>query len=165
MFKKTLKTQNKKAKLIMALLFFFGVALLFIATSLPGKALIQLAAFLCIGGAIYIATAFVLKEYTVSIFTPEGADAPDLAIFEFHGKRELKVCHISLAEVTKMEVITTDGDNSSKESYKNLKRYKYNSFFDCNCFLHLTVRDEILIAITFDKELYLYLKHVCPHLQ
>ena len=164
MFKKTIKSQNKKAKIIMTLLFVFGVALLFLAPSLTGKALVQLAGFLCIGAAIYIATAFVLREYTVNIFIPDGADSPDLAIFEFHGKRELKVCHISLSEITKMDVVINGDKNVNYESYKGLKKYKYNTVFDCDTFLYLTVRDEILIMLTFDKELYLFLKNNCANL-
>ena len=154
MFKKTLKTQNKKAKIIMTLFFVFGVALLFLAPSIKGKSLIQLAAFLAIGVAVYIATAFVLKEYTINVFMPEDGLSPDLAIFEFHGKREIKVCHISLNEVTKMTVLTPENAKAEAENRKNLKKYKYNTFFDCDKFIELIVRDEISIIVTYDEELY-----------
>ncbi len=158
MFKKTLKTENKKAKLTMLILFVFGVALLLLAPSIPGKSIIQIAGFLLLGAAIYIATAFVLREYTVNIFIPEGQETPDLAIFEFHGKREVKVCHISLAEVTKMTVITPENARAEKENRNELKKYKYNTFFDCTTFLELHIRDEISIIMTYDDDVYAALK-------
>ncbi len=158
MFKKTLKTQNKKAKLIMTLQFIFGVFMLFLAPSVKGRSIIQIIGFLFIGSAIYIATAYVLKEYTVNIFTPENEISPDLAIFEFHGKRELKVCHIGLSEVTEMKIITPENAKEAKEKRKNLKRYKYNTFFDCTQFIELIVRDEISIILTYDNEIYEVLK-------
>lgn len=154
MFKKTLKTQNKKAKLTMAVLFIFGVAFLLLAPQIKGRSIVQTVGFLLIGGAVYIATAFVLREYTVNIFTPEGQLTPDLAIFEFHGKREIKVCHIGLNEVTEIKIITPENAKTEKKNRKNLKRYKYNTFFDCKKFIELIVRDEISIIITFDEEIF-----------
>ena len=158
MFKKTLKTQNKKAKLTMATLFIFGVAFLLLSPQIKGRLIVQTVGFLLIGGAVYIATAFVLKEYTVNVFIPDGQLTPDLAIFEFHGKREIKVCHIGLNEVTEIKLITPENAKAEKENRKNLKRYKYNTFFDCERFIELIVRDEISIMITFDPELYEVIK-------
>lgn len=159
MLKKTLKTQNKKAKLTMTLLFIFGAALMLLAPQIKGKVVIQIIGFLFIGSAVYIASAFVLREYTVNIYIPEGEITPDLAIFEFHGKREIKVCHISLAEVTKMTVITPENAKLENEKNKELKKYRYNTFFDCEKFIELIVRNEISIMITFDEEIYKILKN------
>lgn len=158
MFKKTLKTQNKKAKLTMATLFIFGVAFLFLSPQIKGRSIVQTVGFLLIGGAVYIATAFVLKEYTVNVFIPDGQLTPDLAIFEFHGKREIKVCHISLGEITDMTVVEAKDVKEENKRIRRLKRYKYNSVFDCEKFIYLTVRDEISIVITYDEELYQILK-------
>ena len=162
MYKKTLKTKNSNAKLLMTLQFIVGVCFLFLAPTVAGRSIIQIIGFLFIGAAIYIATAFVLKEYTVNVFIPEGQSAPDLAIFEFHGNREIKVCHISLAEVTKMTVLTPENQKSEAQNRKNLKKYKYNTFFECKKFIELTVRDEISIIITFDSELNDVLGAYCP---
>lgn len=158
MFKKTLKTQNKKAKLTMTLQFILGAGFLLLAPQVKGRSVIQIFGALFICSAVYIATAFVLKEYTVNIFIPDGEASPDLAIFEFHGKREIKVCHIALSEVTEMKVITPENAKEEKKKRKDLKKYKYNTFFDCEKFIELTVRDEISIMITFDEELYGILK-------
>ncbi len=158
MFKKTLKTQNKKAKLVMTMQFILGIGFLFLAPSVKGRSIIQIIGFLFIGAAIYIATAFVLKEYTVNIFISEGENVPDLAVFEFHGKREIKVCHISLSEVTEIKIITPENAREEAKKRKNLKRYKYNTVFDCEKFIELIVRDEISIIVTYDEELYKALK-------
>lgn len=159
MFKKTLKTQNKKAKLIMGALFIFGVALFLIAPSVPITAIWQIVGFIAIGAATYIAVVFILKEYTVSIFFPEGSLSPDLAIFEFHGKREIKVCHISISEVTSLKVITPENAKEEKKARRELKRYKYNTFFDCDKFIEIITADNISIMLTYDEEIYRVLKN------
>lgn len=159
MFKKTLKTQNKKAKLTMATLFIFGVAFLLLAPQIKGRSIVQTVGFLLIGGAVYIATAFVLKEYTVNVFIPDGQLTPDLAIFEFHGKREIKVCHISLSEVTSLKVITPENAKEEKKARRGLKRYKYNTFFDCDKFIEIITADNISIMLTYDEEIYRVLKN------
>ena len=70
-------------------LFIFGVALFLIAPIVPIKAALQIFGFIFVGLSVYVATVFVLKEYTVSIFFPEGEISPDLAIYEFHGNRTI----------------------------------------------------------------------------
>lgn len=164
MFKKTLKTQNKKAKLTMTFLFILGVGILLLAPQVNGRSIIQIIGFLLLGSAVYIATAFVLREYTVNIFIPEGQITPDLAIFEFHGKREVKVCHIGLNEVTGFKIITPENAKVEKQNRKALKKYKYNTYFDCEKFIELIVRDEISILITFDEELFCVIKNNLTHL-
>lgn len=158
MIKKTLKTQNKKAKLTMLWLFIFGVALFLIAPIVPIKAALQIFGFIFVGLSVYVATVFVLKEYTVSIFFPEGEISPDLAIYEFHGKRELKVCHIGLSDVVEMTVITPENAKAEKEKRKSLKRYKYNTFFDCKKFIGLITKDGVSVILTYDEDIYRALK-------
>ena len=158
MIKKTLKTQNKKAKLTMLFLFIFGVTLFLIAPSVPIEAALQIIGFIFVSLSVYIATAFVLKEYTVSIFFPEGEIYPDLAIYEFHGKRELKVCHIGLSDVVEMKIITPENAKAEKEKRKDLKRYRYNTFFDCKEFIELITKDGVSVIMTYDEDIYKILK-------
>ncbi len=158
MIKKTLKTQNKKAKLTMLCLFIFGIALFLIAPSVPLKAVLQILGFIFVSASIYIATVFVLKEYTVSIFFPEGGIAPDLAIYEFHGKHEVKVCHIGISDIVELKVITRKNMKAEKQNRKNLKKYKYNTFFDCTQFIEIITKDDISIILTYDEEIYRVLK-------
>ena len=158
MFKKTLKTQNKKAKLLMITLFIFGVALLFVSGSVPLKPLWQILGFVSVAAAVYIATVFVLKEYTVSIFFPEGSSVPDFAIYEFRSNREIKVCHISISDIREIKVITPENAKAEKEKRKGLKSYRYNTFFDCKEFIEIITDEDISITVTYDEELYKALK-------
>lgn len=161
MYKKTLKNANRNAKLIMWLLFAGGVFLFLFAgrEGFPYPAFAQTVSIVMLGLAIYIASSYVLKEYTVEVFFPtgEGADlskSPDFAIYEQRGKRRITVCLISLSEVEYIEILTDENKKEIKEKVKSMKRYRYNTFFCQTKFIHIVTRDGISVCCTYDDGLY-----------
>ena len=164
MYKKTLKHQNRNAKLIMWLLFVCGIFLFLFAGNgkLPYPAIAQTAAIIMICIAVYIALSFVLKEFTVKVFFPDGATSnkpikPDFAIYEQNGAKKVKVCHISLSDVKILEKITPENKAIYKEHSKGAEKYKYNTAFLQAEFIHILTRDDISLLITYDEGLYIEL--------
>ena len=165
MYKKTLKHENKNAKLIMWLLFVCGVFLFFFAGNgkLPYPAIAQTFAVIMICIAVYIATSYILKEYTVEVCLPDSAlsDAsvkPDLVIYEQTGKKKIKRCHISLSDVTTMQKYTHINKKEVNLSQKGMSRYKYNTSFLQAEFISITTKDDIAILVTYDEGLFVELK-------
>lgn len=164
MYKKTLKTENRNAKLIMWLLFVCGIFLFFFAGNgkLPYPSIAQSAAIIMICIAIYIAVSFVLKEFTVDVFFPDNALAdehikPDFAIYEQRGAKKIKVCHISLSDVKIFEKITPENKELYKQHAKGAQKYKYNTAFLQAEFIHILTRDDISILVTYDEGLFVEL--------
>lgn len=164
MYKKTLKTPNNNAKLIMTLLFVCGVFLFLFAGNgkLPYPAFAQTVSIVLIGLAIYIAASYVLKEYTVEVFFNDGdADKPDkkpdFAIYEQKGKRRVTVCWLSLSDIVVVEKVNKDNMKDVKERTKRMKRFKYNTFFCQAEFIHVVTKDDISVICTFDEGLYIEL--------
>lgn len=161
MYKKTLKNVNRNAKLIMWLLFAGGVFLFLFAgrENFPYPAFAQTLSVVMLCIAVYIATAYVLKEYTVEVYFPNStgsdmAKKPDLAIYEQRGKRRITVCLISLSEVEYIEILTDENKKEIREKVKNMKRYRYNTFFCQRKFIHIVTNDGISVSCTYDDGLY-----------
>lgn len=165
MYKKTLKHQNRNAKLIMWLLFVCGIFLFLFADNgkLPYPAVAQTAAIVMICAAIYIAVSFVLKEFTVDVFFPDNAASdehikPDFAIYEQKGKKRVKVCHISLSDIQILEKITPENKEIYKQHTKGAQKYKYNTAFLQAEFIHILTRDNISVLVTYDEGLFIELQ-------
>ena len=164
MYKKTLKTPNKNAKIIMATLFFGGVFFfLFSKDNLPYPAIAQTISIIMICAAIYIATSYTLKEYTVEVALPDNAGLntpvkPDLIIYEQKGKIAVKRCHISLSDVTALQKYTPENKKEINLSQKGMFIYKYNSAFLQSEFISITTQNDFAILVTYDEGLFLELK-------
>ena len=164
MYKKTLKHQNRNAKLIMWLLFVCGIFLFLFAGNgkLPYPAIAQTISVIMICIAVYIAVAFVLREFTVDVFFSDNALSnehikPDFAIYEQKGAKRIKVCHISLSDVKILEKITPENKAIYKEHSKGAEKYKYNTAFLQAEFIHILTHDNISLLITYDEGLYIEL--------
>ena len=165
MYKKTLKTPNRNAKLIMWLLFVCGVFLFLFSGNgkLPYPAIAQSAAIIMICAAIYIATSYVLKEYTVEVSFPDnaGRDAsvkPDFIVYQQKGSRKVKVCHISLSDVVRLEKYTHINKKEVNRAQKGMFIYKYNSSFLQAEFISITTKDDTAILVTYDEGLFVEMK-------
>lgn len=165
MYKKTLKHQNRNAKLIMWLLFVCGVFLFLFAGNgkLPYPAVAQSAAIVMICAAIFIATEYILKEYTIEVCLPDNAGVdvtlkPDLIIYEQKGKKRVKVCHISLSDIKILEKITPKNKEIYKQHSKGAQKYKYNTAFLQADFIHILTHDNISLLVTYDESLFLELQ-------
>ena len=168
MYKKTLKTPNRNAKLIMWLLFVCGVFLFLFAGNgkLPYPAIAQSAAIIMICAAIYIATSYILKEYTVEVCMPDNAGTntavkPDFIIYEQTGRRRVKRCHISLSDVTSVQKYTHINKKEVNRSQKGMFIYKYNSSFLQSEFISIATNNDFVVLITYDEGLFVELKKYC----
>ena len=164
MYKKTLKHQNRNAKLIMWLLFVCGIFLFFFAGNgkLPYPSVAQTISVIMICIAVYIAVSFVLKALTVEVFFPSGALSdsnikPEFAVFEQRGMKNVKVCQISLSDVSLIEKITPQNKDAYKQHSKGAQRYKYNTVFLQAEFIHILTRDNLSILVTYDESLFVEL--------
>lgn len=165
MYKKTLKSENRNAKLIMWLLFCGGVFLFLFAgnNKLPYPAIAQSAAIIMICAAIYIATAYILKEYTVEVSLPDNAGTdtsvkPDFIIYEQKGRRKIKVCHIKISDIVTLQKYTHINKKEINRLQKGMFIYKYNSVFLQSEFISITTKDDFAVLITYDEGLFVELR-------
>ena len=165
MYKKTLKHENRNAKLIMWLTFVCGIFLFFFAGNgkLPYPAVAQTFAIIMVCASIYIATSYILKEYSVEVCLPDNAGTdisvkPDFIVYEQKGRRVIKVCHISLSDVTTMQKYTHINKKEVNRSQKGMFIYKYNSSFLQSEFISITTKDDFVVLITYDEGLFVELK-------
>lgn len=128
LYNKTFTHQNREAKItaLACLLFgglFYGLGNVDI---FPVPVIFQLVGVILIVCAVYIATAYILKQYSVSISKNDNSDGStrelyDLIVRERKGKREPKICHIGLDTIISIKRVT-------KNSLKNAKNEKIDGF-------------------------------------
>ena len=115
LYNKTFIHQNREAKIsALACLLFGGLFYGFGNTDIfPMPVIFQLVGVILIVCAVYLATAYILKQYSVSISKNDNCDGSmcelyDLIVRERKGKREPKVCHIALNTVKSVRIVTKD---------------------------------------------------------
>lgn len=158
-YSKTFTHQNREAKIIALACLLFGALFYGFGNSsqIPMPIIFQLVGVALIVWSVYMATRFLLKQYAVAVVEDQAADdtAPhrfDLIVYERKGKREPKVCHISLSSITTITVI-------SKESYKTEQKEKIDGFryiYDTNFAWKKRIK---IIADTGDYQSMIYLSY------
>ena len=163
MFKKTIKHKNTAAK-ISALLCLICGATLFI---LAGNSLIaipvlaQAISIILIVAAIYIASAYLLREYTYSIepntrFDEDAKNQYDFIITERKSNKQATVCHVEMNDVTAINVIDPANRKMIRSERKNMKRYTYDTRFAASKQIEIrfTLDDEeYSVMVSYDEEL------------
>ena len=139
LYKKTARPKNTVGKISALLSLVCGAALFILASgnhiALPSIA--QVIGVILIGASIYIATSYLLREYTFSVcpgkkFDDEDSsysEKYDFIITEKKNNRDIKVCHISMSDVTKVRVLDPENKKKIAEERKNMKRFTYDSEF------------------------------------
>ena len=163
MFKKVIKHKNTSAKISALLCLICGAALFILAgngmVAIP--VLAQVISIILIVSAIYIASAYLLREYTYSIepntqFDEDSKSQYDFIITERKSNKQVKVCHIGMNDVTLINVIDPKNRKTIMSERKNMKRYTYDTRFAASRQIEIraTIDDEeYSIIVSYDAEL------------
>jgi hypothetical protein len=164
MFRKIIKHKNTAGKISALLCLILGAAL-FILSGSGYVAVPALAQAISIGllvAAIYIASVFLLREYTYAIepniHVVEDNDLSkqyDLIVTELKGRRQVKVCHIEMSDVKEIRIITPENKKTVKAERKGAKCYTYDTRFAPN--LQVEIKADIdgedySIILSYDED-------------
>lgn len=164
MFKKTIRHKNNAAKTTVGLCLASGGALYILASS-GFVAIPMLAQFLSIAffaASIYIASVFLLREYTYAIepntHIVEDDDLSgqyDLIVTELKGKRQVKVCHIEMSDVKEVRIMTPENKKTVKTERKGAKCFTYNTQFAPNKQIEIKALidgEDYSVILSYDEE-------------
>ena len=165
LFIKTIKHKNVSAKIYAAICLVMGVLLLFIVngTNVSYPALIQIIAFAFLSASIYIAVAFLLREYTYKIEPNKHISSDDnmseqydFIITEAKGKRNVKVCHLEINDIKLVRVIDPSNRKQIRNERKNIKRFTYDTDFVAIRQIEILANidgEDYSIIISYDEDL------------
>ena len=165
MFKKVIKHKNTAAKISALLCLLCGAALFILAGRgmLAIPVLAQSLSIILIVVAIYISSAYLLREYTYSIEQStliseddDGISKYDIIINERKSNKQVKVCHIELNDVTQINVIDPKNRKKIQSERKNMKRYTYDTRFAASMQIEIRAnidQEEYSIIVSYDDEL------------
>ena len=171
MFKKVIKHKNTSAKISALICLVCGAALFIFASNgmIALPVIAEALAIVLIVVAIYIASAYLLREYTYSIeptarvSEDESGNKHDIIIFERKSNKQVKVCHIELNDVTKINIIDPKNRKAIQSERKNMKRYTYDTRFAASMQVEIRAiidEEEYSIIISYDDELLEALKKI-----
>ena len=164
LYSKTFIHKNKEAKIIALACLLFG-GLIFAAAGagvLPIPAISELIGLILIVVAIYIASCYLLRQYTVSVELNKKdednmRDAYDLIVRERKGKKLIKVCHIGLENMISLEIVDKKAKKDDKKQIKDAYRYIYDTELFSKKRISLLCETggyKSLIYLSFDDELF-----------
>ena len=165
-YSKTLKFQNRSGKLAALISLGMGVPMMFFATSFIMPVIPQLVGICLLATAIYIASAYLLRELTFSFEIRDSEadsarDGFDFLIKERRAGGEFKHCHISLSDITLVRKVTKENKKQVKEERKNMRRFTFDTCFAPRERIEIValVDDEdISMLISYDDEIFALLK-------
>ena len=164
LYNKTFIHQNREAKITaLACLLFGGLFYGFGNTDIfPMPVIFQLVGVTLIACSVYLATAYILKQYSVSISKNDNPDGNedelyDLIVRERKGKREPKVCHIGLDTIVSVKVVTKTALKKTKSDKLDGFRYIYDTRYAWKERIEVTARTgdyQSVIYLSYDDELF-----------
>lgn len=169
-YKKKIQPKNTAAKITSALCLVCGAALLILAQAgyIAIPILAQLLGIILWVASIYIASSYLLRNYTYSlqINSIEDDDLTlaeryDFVIYENRGKKSVKVCHVEMKDVTNIIKITPESKKTVEN--KDVKRFIYNTRFAASQKIEILANisgEDYSIIVTYDEELYSTLKKI-----
>jgi hypothetical protein len=148
-----------------------GAALLFISNgNIAYPVLAQVLAILLLTFSVYVAIAFLLREYTYSIEPNKHivkddsmSEQYDFIITEAKGKRNVKVCHIEISDIKFIRVVDPTNRKQIKSERKNMKRFTYDTDFAASRQIELVAEidgEEYSIIFSYDEELLRVFKNI-----
>lgn len=164
MFKKVIKHRNTSAKVSALLCLVCGASLFILAGNgfVVYPAAAQLISIALIAASIYIASAYLLREYTYAIepnthvVDDDDLSAQyDLIITEAKGKKQVKVCHIEMSEITGVRVIDPNNRKQIQSERKDKKRYTYDTCFAASRQIEILSTidgEDYSIIVSYDEE-------------
>ncbi len=163
-YNKTFTHQNREAKIAaLACLLFGGLFYGFGNTDIfPIPVIFQLVGVILIVCSVYLATAYILKQYSVSISRNDNNDGDagelyDLIVRERKGKREPKVCHIGLDTIISVKVVTKNSLKKTKNEKLDGFRYIYDTKYAWKERIEITALTgdyQSVIYLSYDDELF-----------
>ena len=169
-FQKTIRPKNTVGKIISLMSLLTGGLLFALAGTehLPIPALAQLAGLIFMTFSVYIAASFLLREFTYyvepcdrEVDSDDPKDRYDLIIKEFRSRREIKVCHVYMNQITSIRTVEAGNKKQVMEERKGSKRYTYNSEFSPARQIEICALiddEQYSILIAYDEELLLVLE-------
>lgn len=169
MFKKTIAPKNRAAK-ISALLTLLGGAFMFIMASggnIPLPWLAHLIGIVLLTFSIYVASAYLFRQYAVAIESTSGAaedgeGAYDLLVYELGAKRvgasgraDRKVCHVSVKHIEFVRVVTAENKKAVALERRKLDKYTYDTQFAPSRRIEVVVKnggEEASMLLTYDED-------------
>ncbi len=171
LYNKAIKHKNIFGKIACAICFVMGAALLFISNgNIAYPVLAQVLAILLLTFSVYVAIAFLLREYTYSIEPNKHiakddsmSEQYDFIITEAKGKRNVKVCHIEISDIKFIRVVDPTNRKQIKNERKNMKRFTYDTDFAASRQIELVAEidgEEYSIIFSYDEELLRVFKNI-----
>ena len=159
-YKNTPKPKNTYAKILAAASLLLGAALFILANVniIEKPALLQLFGIIFFTVSIYVASLFLLRQYTFSIDinTQSESDELDFIITERKGNRDITVCRIGLDDIVLAREVNTQNKKQVNDERKKMKRYTYDTSFIAPCRIELVCKldeEELSILVTYDEQL------------
>lgn len=166
LYQKTSCPKNRAGKITALLLLLCGAALFIIAGATLEQyySVIQALGVIMIGISVYIAVAYLLKEYTFSVtqsksFNDEDASYAekfDFIVTERKSNRTIKVCHFSMNDITDVRIVDPKNKKQIKAERRGRQCYTYNNEFAASRFLEIRAtldEESFSILVTFDEDL------------
>ena len=160
MFKSTPKPKNTYAKIVSLVSLILGATLFAVSNmeNVSYPAIAQLFGLILLTAAIYIASVFLLRQYTFSVDqNPNGAQGElDFTITERKGNREITVCRIGLDEIISAREVGGKNKKAVSRERKKMQRYTYDTSFIPAKRIEIVCRvddNDLSILITFDERL------------
>lgn len=164
LYKKTIKPQNRTAWIISLLCFLVGAVLFTSAANIfkSGAAIAQLIGILLLTFAIYILSAYLIRQYTFSVEHNKNEDGGiketyDFIITEQRYGKTVKVCHFKLTDITGILVVDAENKNQVSEERKSKLRYSYNTEFAPKRYIELSASldgEDYSVIVTYDFDLF-----------
>ncbi|MBE6684607.1 MAG: hypothetical protein E7592_03010 [Ruminococcaceae bacterium] len=164
-YQKKIQPKNISAKITSALCLVCGAALLILAQAgyIAIPILAQLLGLVLWVAAVYIASAYLLRDYTYSVQANSKvgendtlSEIYDFIVYENKGKKSVKVCHIELKDITLVRKITPESKKNSTNEQKNIKRFVYNTQFAASQKIEILANissEDYSVTVTYDEEL------------
>lgn len=169
LYKKTMKFKNSAGKVYAIVFITVGSALIMFAGKIAMPAAAQFLGFCLLTAAIYIASAYLLRELTFSIEPNKNSDGEavrekyDFLIVEKKAKYTMKHCHIGLSDITLVREVTSENKKQVAKERKQMKRFTYDTQFAPKKRIEVVCRvgdEEISMLISYDEELFRQLKAI-----
>lgn len=174
LYKKTAQPKNTAGKITALLCLICGAALFIMANGyIPFPSIAQAAGVILIGISIFIASVYLLREYTFSVtqssrFSDEDASYSekfDLIITERKNNKDVKVCHFGMNDVTLVRTVDPKNKKQISSERKNMHRYTYNTEFAAGRMIEVQATldsEEYSIFVTYDEDLLRVLQDFFP---
>ncbi len=166
LYRKTITPKNRFGKISALLCLLCGAALFILANGsfIPLPAIAQLVGIILFTASIYIASVYLLKQFTFAVERNSNEDEElserkkyDFIITEKKGIKDMKVCHIGLCDIQSVRIVDVKNRKSVRAQRKKMRRFAYNTEFAAGREIEIiALIDEELysIFVTYDEELF-----------